>query len=165
MGQKKGAMGDRRELLSRGQGNEFLNKLEAAGLTPALAQTVINSKENVLARNLVELLSCEPTVSKLKLAPIIGINRSAPFNPEKFFEKGWVIEEQDERALKLTVLDFAKVRLETTLKSDESSVNGEEKLRRLKEANLIRLDAKVLQILWENQPPHSRELEVEGSFL
>ena len=39
----------------------------------------------------------------------------------------------------------------TTLRDKETSVKGEEKLRRLKEGGDIRLDAKIFQTLWENQ--------------
>jgi hypothetical protein len=42
--------------ISRGQGNEFLNKLEAAGLNIPLAQKVIDSKGNELAAKVVRLI-------------------------------------------------------------------------------------------------------------
>ena len=85
-----------------------------------------------------------------KSVPLIPINRSTPFNPKKFIGKGWTIEEEDTRSLALNELDLTKVSLETMLRPGESSVKGEEKLRRLKESNFIRLDAKILQTLWEN---------------
>ena len=67
------------------------------------------------------------------------------------WSRGSSIEEQDERALVITEVDLSKIRLETTLKPGETPVIGEERLKRLKKAGHIRLDAKVFQTLWENQ--------------
>lgn len=44
------------EPIGRGQGHEFVNKLEAAGLTGSLAQEVINSRGNNLAAKVVKLI-------------------------------------------------------------------------------------------------------------
>ena len=82
---------------------------------------------------------------------IVTIDRSRPFNPAEFIGPGWTTEEQDEGSLLLTEIDLTKVRLETCLNSGEQYIKGEEKLRRLKLAGHIRLDAKVFQTLWENQ--------------
>ena len=82
---------------------------------------------------------------------ILPIDRSQPFDPVKFLGQGWTIEEEDERSLVLTQLDLTEVRLEQMLKKGETSIKGEEKLRRLKEVGHIRLDAKIFQALWENQ--------------
>jgi len=95
---------------------------------------------------------------------ILPINRDQPFDPAKFIgEEGWTIEEQDKRSLALRQLDLTKVRLEHmlreretdptggTIREGETFIKGEEKLKRLKEAGHIRLDAKVFQTLWENQ--------------
>jgi len=83
---------------------------------------------------------------------LLTVNRSRTFNPAKFIGKGWTIEEEDERSLALTQVDLSAILLETTLKpSDNGRVQGEEKLRRLKASGHIRLDAMVLQTLWENK--------------
>lgn len=82
---------------------------------------------------------------------IVIIDRAQPFDPVKFLGHGWTIEEQDERSLTLTQVDLAKVQLEHMLKKGENCIKGEEKLKRLKSANHIRLDAKIFQTLWENQ--------------
>ncbi len=82
---------------------------------------------------------------------IVKIDRSKPFDPVSFIGKGWNIEEQDERSLALTELDLTKVQFKTILKDNEKIVEGEKKLRRLKEAGYIRLDARIFQTLWENQ--------------
>lgn len=82
---------------------------------------------------------------------IVGIDRSAPFKPVDFLGKCWGIDEEDERALALSEVDLAAVRLESVLKIGETSIKGEARLERLKQASVIRLDAMVFHALWENQ--------------
>ena len=98
---------------------------------------------------------------------VIKIDRTKLFNPTDFIGAGWMIDEpQDEKSLALNELDLAKVRFETMLKAiGESSVAGEEKLKRLKEANHTRLDARIFQILWENQQliPESWKEKINGN--
>ncbi len=63
--------------VSRGQGNEFLNKLEAVGLTGALAQKVIDSKDNELGIKVVRLIEnggFEPSTSQTRAREIMGRN-------------------------------------------------------------------------------------------
>lgn len=95
----------------------------------------------------------------------IPIDRSKPFNPAKFIGKGWTIEKEDERSLKLTELDLVKVQFVTMLKGNESSITCEEKLTRLKNSDYIRLDAKIFQTLWENKSliPESWKDKVNGN--
>lgn len=95
----------------------------------------------------------------------IPIDRATPFNPAEFIGAGWSIwkgpaegsgllceEEQDKRSLALTALDVTRLRLETTLKREETSIVGEEKLKRLTAmADTIRLDAGIFQTFWRNQ--------------
>lgn len=97
----------------------------------------------------------------------IFIDRSRPFNPAEFVYEGWSIwkgpadgdglsgeDDQDERSLALTKVDMSTISLVTMLKRDGTQVRqarGEEKLRRLREAGYIRLDAKIFQTLWENK--------------
>ncbi len=82
---------------------------------------------------------------------VIPIDRSKKFNPAKFIGEGWKIDEEDERSLALTEIDLTTIRFESMLKNGEKRVQGEEKLTRLKDSGYVRLDAKVFQILWENQ--------------
>lgn len=63
--------------VSRGQGNEFLNKLEAVGLTGALAQKVIDSKDNELGIKVVRLIEnggFEPSTLQTRAREIMGRN-------------------------------------------------------------------------------------------
>ncbi len=94
----------------------------------------------------------------------IPIDRTTPFNPAEFIGAGWTIwkgpaegnglegeEEQDARSLALTTLDVTRLRLETTLKGEETSIVGEEKLKRLQKMTDIRLDAGIFPTFWRNQ--------------
>lgn len=82
---------------------------------------------------------------------VIKIDRSMPFDPKTFIGDGWSIEEQDERAVALTEVNLTEVMFDSTLEKGEKSIKGENKLKRLKEKNCIRLDAGVFKTLWENQ--------------
>ena len=80
------------------------------------------------------------------------IDRVKPFDPVKFFgEKGWIIKEEDERSLALVEIDPGAIQLEHMLKSKETSITRKERLKRLKQADYLRLDAKIFQTFWENQ--------------
>ena len=94
----------------------------------------------------------------------LTIPRTTPFDPEAFIGKGWKVVEEDERSLALTEVDLTKVRLVTCLKKGESSIKGEEKLKRLKEAGHIRLDAAVFKALWDNKHliPEDWKKEING---
>lgn len=94
---------------------------------------------------------------------IISIDRTQPFDPAKFLGEGWTIAEQDERSLSLSQVDRAKVQLEYMLKSGEGYIRGEERLKRLKGENYIRLDAKVFQTLWEKQKLIPRSWKKQGT--
>jgi len=96
---------------------------------------------------------------------VIQIDRTQPFNLKKFLGDGWTIAEEDNNSLKLTELDLTKVQFKDMLKEGETSVNGEEKQKRLKEAGYTRLDAKIFQTLWENQEliPSSWKEPIDGN--
>ena len=61
------------------------------------------------------------------------------------------MEEQEQRSLALTEIDFSKVRFVSGLKTGENYITGKQKLGRLKKAGAIRLDAKVGQALYEEK--------------
>ena len=92
------------------------------------------------------------------------VDRATPFNPATFIGAGWTIwkgpadgdglsgdEEQDSQSLALTEIDWSTVTFEHTLREGETTITGEEKLRRLKELGHLRFDAKVGQDLM-NEP-------------
>ncbi len=98
-------------------------------------------------------------------ANIILIDRTQPFDLVKFLGKEWTIEEEDEHALALTQVDISRIQLKNMLKKGENRIKGEEKLKRLKEADYIRLDTKVFQVLWEKQTliPESWKKKTNGN--
>lgn len=102
----------------------------------------------------------------LVVPPVITIDRTKPFDPAEFIDKGWKIEEEDERSLVLTEVDLTKTLFETCLREGENRIQGEKKLARLKEAGHIRLDAKVFLTLWQNQHliPESWKEKIGGNI-
>ena len=96
-------------------------------------------------------------------ALITIVNRMHKFNPVKFISENWTIwcgradgngkegeEAQDVRSLALSEIDWSKIIFETSLLEGETSITGEEKLRRLIESGVIRLDAAVGESLWSD---------------
>jgi hypothetical protein len=77
----------------------------------------------------------------------------------------WIIMDEDKRSLGL-IVDLTKVQLETMLRDRETRVRSKEHVKRLKEAGLIRLDAKVFQTLWENQDliPEAWKKRINGNI-
>jgi hypothetical protein len=82
-----------RPKLSRNQSNELLNALEAAGLVSALAQKVVDSKDNDLAKKVVQLIQgggFEAPMSQTRARaigiPVFGIEEAIKYfrvNPSK----------------------------------------------------------------------------------
>lgn len=97
---------------------------------------------------------------------VVAVSRNR-FNPSRFIGDGWSIQndETDARSTLLTELDLTKVQHVTMLKDGESNIKGEEKLKRLKASDYIRLDADIFLTLWENQHliPLSWKEEVNGN--
>ena len=89
------------------------------------------------------------------------------FNPAEFIGVGWsiVVDETDARSTEITELDLTKVQHVTMLRDRETYVKGEEKLKRLKSSDYIRLDADIFLVLWENQHliPESWKEKVNGN--
>jgi len=97
----------------------------------------------------------------------ITIDRTKPFEP--IFVCKWFTIEKDEtdvRSMALSEIDLTKVRFVAMLKEGETSITGEERLKRLKAAGYIRLDAKFFQTLWENKQfiPESWKQKVNGNM-
>ena len=79
------------------------------------------------------------------------IDRTEPFDTVKYLGEERAIDEQDERSFALSQIDVSKIDLQTMLKDKEDHLDGEKSLERLKKTSHIRLDAKVGQMLYENQ--------------
>ena len=139
----------------------------------AIQRRIISLPREELGRRFAAFLKngANPIVGEPKIIPI---DRSRPFNPGKFIGKGWDFWhgsadgngrdgylDEDPRSLALTQLDLSQIQLVTTLQEGETVVGGEEKQRRLKVANYIRLDLGIFQTFWENRyliPQLFREL-------
>lgn len=74
-------------------------------------------------------------------------------------------EDRDVREDALNVVDFEQLILETNLQGEETVVNGEEKLLRLKAGRNIRLGGKALLALWEDYQARKAEGKPEESVL
>jgi hypothetical protein len=147
-------------------------RFESARLQERVVRDPVRAAEQFVAflNNGCQIIVGEPK--------ILQIDRSQPFDPVKFIGKGWTIwkgpidgdglkgdKEQDSRALAITDLDLTKIRFETGLKGKVTSMKGETKLARLKEAGHIHLDAGVFQTLWQNQHliPHQWKEQTNGN--
>jgi hypothetical protein len=118
-------------------------------MSPADRQRLIIGNPNLPAAS-AAWLSNECRLS-IKGPAALVIDRSKPFDPTRFIGSGWRIVEEDTRALAITEIDFSKVRFDSGLKEGESVIDGEEKLKRLKQLPGIRLDAKTGQTLYEEK--------------
>lgn len=140
------------------------NNVDWPSLNPDVLQGIIKNPKDagrqftLFLKNGGRVIVGKPT--------IIPIDRTTPpFNPTEFIGKDWKIVEEDERSLALAEINLDEVQFESMLNEGEASVKGETKLERLKSAGHIRLDAKIFQILWENQQliPESWKEKINGN--
>lgn len=142
--------------VSREQGFQLMAVLQCnadwSGVSSDVAQRIIDDPVGS-GREFTRFLANSSRMIMVQ-SSVVPINRVAPFNPAKFLGQGWSIwqgpidgdglcgdEDQDTRSLEFTQLDLSQVKLVTCLHEDETRITGEERLRRLKKANFIRLDA------------------------
>jgi hypothetical protein len=76
---------------------------------------------------------------------------SKHFDPAVFIGEGWRPAEEDQRANDLYEIEISAIALVTCLKEDEQATTGEERLKRLKASQHIRLGGRAFLSLWENQ--------------
>lgn len=112
---------------------------------------------------LAEVRSYVCGLAEIKLIPRI-LDCSSLFNLKEFLGEGWDVVEQDERALALTQVDFTQIQFVTGLKEKETSIKGEEKLRRLKEEqpSLIRHGGNQFLALWQDYQKNGADSVLEG---
>jgi hypothetical protein len=89
-----------------------------------------------------------------------------PFSPVKYLGFGWkiIVDEHDERNDCLIEVDFNKVDFVTCLKENETSITGEEKLKRLKESKQIRYGATTFMGLWNDYQTRKGNSVLETLF-
>jgi hypothetical protein len=100
-----------------------------------------------MSNALKEKLKCiggETSIGGLKLV------RTTLLDIATFVGAGWTFlsEEREERSHLLAEIDLVKARFKTCLKDGETSISGEEKLKRLKSSSYVRLGANVFYSLW-----------------
>jgi Adenylate and Guanylate cyclase catalytic domain len=98
---------------------------------------ILGDGVNVAAR--LEGIAHNECCLSIKGGGALVIDRSKPFDPARFIGSGWRIVEEDPRALAITEIDFSKARFDSGLKEGESIIDGEEKLKRVKQLPAIRM--------------------------
>jgi len=133
---------------------EQLQKLLASGMFSDLLTANIDKVDREEFR-----MVCGLSAEDFKITP-------APFDPKSFIGEGWqdIVGERDERSAKLTEVDFAKAKFVSCLEKGESSIKGEEKLRRLKETGNIRLGATVSMGLWQDYQSNGKNSVLERLY-
>lgn len=158
-----------------GQTHQLAEALQEHGFTPADVTALGQNSNGVL--NLLKLVLMGLATVVRSCLKLVLTNA---FNPATFIGKDWKVwkgpadgnglelegeEDRDVREDSLSLVDFEQLILETNLQGDETSVHGEEKLRRLKAGKNIRLGGKVFLSLWEDYQARKAESKPEESVL
>lgn len=126
-----------------------------------LQQAVINLTPEEFGNRFTTFLKngARVSIDSMKITP-------KPFDPVKFIGNKWslVADEHDARCDALTEVDFSKVLFETCLKDGETSITGEEKLKRLKANGNIRLGASVFLGFWEDYQVRKEDSTLEHFY-
>ena len=127
-----------------------------------LQTEVISLKTDELGQRFTAFLNngCQLIIGEPR---IIRINPDLRFNPTEFIGAGWTVwkgpadgdglkgeEDLDKRSLALTEIDLATAIFESGLKKGESSINGEEKLKRLQASANTQFGGNVFLALWQD---------------
>jgi len=72
--------------------HELLLKLEAAGLTDVLAQRIIDSRDNALAKRFIRLISDEPVEKILEQIGTVRVKGAANFVAREKFREGYTVD-------------------------------------------------------------------------
>lgn len=141
-----------------GQVHQLANALEAEGLTSEELTALGQNRNSVLTDVKLVLRGLAKVVlESFKLAC------DKPFSPAKFIGKGWTVwrgsadgtglegeEDRDTREDALSDIDWEDVLLETHLQEGETSINGEEKLKRAIASGKIQLGGRAFLSLWQD---------------
>lgn len=150
---------------------ELATAFEQDGYTPEMLKSLVSggrlrALKGVLEGN-AQIVTTSTRVAQKKVEPKSFIIKRGDFNPAEFIGTGWsiIMKETDARSTALIELDLNKIQQVTMLKEGELSIKGEEKLKRLKESENIRLDADIFLALWRNQYliPESWKQKVDGN--
>ena len=141
-------------------------KLKAGLETTGLRQEIKNDLLRLGRRFAIFLKNCGRAI--VGKPSILLVERSVAFDPVSFVGKqGWSIatKETNIRVASLKTLCPARVRIKSMLKFGEQAITGEERLRRIRASERIRLDVNMFQALWGNQHliPENWKEGVDGS--
>jgi hypothetical protein len=155
---------------SEGQVHQLVESLEERGFTAAEITTLGQNSGKVLD-NLRLVLKGLATIvrSSLKLA------MDKPFNPAEFIDSRWAFwkgpangngkEGEDDCVQEPDIVDFEQIVLETHLKEGESSISGEEKMKRARAGKNQQLGTKAFLALWNDYQAKKAEGKPEDSIL
>lgn len=143
---------------SEGQTHQLADALEAEGFTPDELTVLGQNRSGVLTSLKLVLCGLAKIVREgFKLAC------NKPFSPAKFIGQDWTIwkgpangnglegkEDRDVREDSLSVIDWNEVVLDAHLLKKETSVGGEEKLKRAIASGNIQLGGRAFLSLWED---------------
>lgn len=141
-----------------GQTHQLANALEAEGFTPEDLATLGQNRNGVLTGLRQVLRGLAKIVAEsFKLAC------DKPFSPTEFIGKGWTVwkgpadgdglegdEDRDACEDDLSIIDWEQIILESHLEESESSVHGEEKLKRAVASGNVQLGGRAFLSLWED---------------
>lgn len=140
-----------------GQIHQLADALENAGYSPAditaLGQSsVLLEQIRLVIIGLADIIRLQTKFKDIKA-----------FSPAYFLGNGWAVwkgpidgdglngqEDRDVREDDLSDINWSQVMFETNLKKDEKFVYGEEKMKRLKAGNNIRLGGRSFLFLWHD---------------
>ena len=146
---------------TEGQVHQLMERLEREGFAPSHITKLGQFS------NLCGIRDVLDGFSEIKPMENFLVRISRTFDPVKFLGEGWSIveEETDKRSAALTEFRINDICFGTMLKGREASITGEERLRRLKEADFVRLDADTFLTFWENKSliPKSWKEKVNGN--
>lgn len=147
----------------------FNREVDWSSVPCETAQSIITGDRNSFANQFVQFLA---NCGRVILGDLM-LACAKTFDP-KFIGKGWTIwkgpadgnglegeEERDKRADELSVIDWEEVLMETHLQENETSVHGEEKLKRAKASGNIQLGDKAFISLWEDYKANGNNSALE----
>lgn len=156
---------------SEGQTHQLMEALQEKGFTAGQVTELGQNSNGLLDQVKLVLMGLATVVrSYFKLA------LDKTFNPSEFIGKDWSVwkgpadgkglEGDDDSVVESGTVDFEQVALETHLQGIETSLNGEEKMRRARsDKNKAQLGGKAFLALWNDYQTRKAEGKPEESIL
>jgi len=151
-----------------GQTHQLANAMETAGYTPAEITTLGQNPELLAQIKLVLMGLATIVLQCFKLAC------TKTFNLTEFIGKDWTVwrgapdsnglkgeEDRDKHADALDVIDWEQALMENHLQEGETSIEGEEKLKRAYASGNIQLGVKQFLSLWEDYKANGKDSVLE----